>query len=134
DQRCFNSDADNATSTIIDSLNLMGVGVLCDGGLAFINCTRLMLSKEYFYLLSPNEVVIEIQENVPADEETIRECRQLKEAGYALALDNFVPGDKREALVPYARFLKVDTKKVFWEQSAALVSRFGSDQCLMLAH
>src|SRR5438128_1335033 len=44
DQRCFDADADSATSTIIDSLNLMGGGVLCDGRLAFINCTRVMLS------------------------------------------------------------------------------------------
>jgi len=132
DQRYFNADADSATSCVIDSLNLMGVGVLCDGRLAFINCTPVMLSKEYFFLLSPQEVVIEIPEMITVDGDTIGECKALKEAGYAIALDNFVPRDAREALVPYAAFLKVDTKKVLREECVSLVSQYGK-RCLMLA-
>lgn len=133
DQRYFNSDADQGTSAIIDSLNLMGIGVLCDGRPAFINCTQLMLSKEYFYLLSRDEVVIEIQETVQPNEEVVSQCKRLHEAGYSIALDNFVPGDARGTLVPFARFIKVDTKKVYSEDAAALVSQYGKD-CLMLAH
>jgi len=132
DQRYFNADADSATSAIISSLNLMGTGVLCDGQLAFINCTQGMLAKESFFLLSRDEVVIEIQETVEPNEDILRECKLLNEAGYVLALDNFVPGDPREALVPFARFIKVDTKKVYGDQAALLVSKYGQG-CLMLA-
>jgi len=55
---------------------------------------------EYFALLPPNEVVVEIQETVAADEEVKEACKRLKRGGYSIALDNFVAGDDREALVP----------------------------------
>ena len=128
----FTSDAENATSTAIDTLNVIGLEVLCDGRVAFINCTHQMLLKEHFLLLPPNEVVVEIQETVPADESAVGACRRLKEAGYAIALDNFVPNDAREHLVPYSRFIKIDTRYVRAEQSAALAARYGS-RCRMLA-
>jgi c-di-GMP-related signal transduction protein len=40
DERRFASDSENATSATIDTLNLVGLGVLCDGRMAFINCTH----------------------------------------------------------------------------------------------
>ena len=66
EQRRFLSDADSATSTAIDTLNLVGLGVLCDGRLAFINCIHHALLTDYFTLLPPDDVVVEIQESVPA--------------------------------------------------------------------
>ena len=129
----FKSDADGASSVMIDTLTVMGFDVLCDGRLAFINCTHQMLLKEWFLLLHPDEVVVEIQETVRADESVVAVCHQLKQAGYTIALDNFVPGDKREPLVPFADFLKVDIKKVLPEDSAGLVARYASKPCRMLA-
>ena len=111
EQRSFSSDGDSATSATIDTLSLVGFGVLCDGRLAFINCTHQMLLTDYFALLPPDDVVVEIQETVPADEDVIQACQRLKQGGYSIALDNFVPDDSREALVPYADFIKVDVKK-----------------------
>jgi hypothetical protein len=67
----FTSDADAATSATIYMLNFVGLGVMCDGRLAFINSTRQILLSDYFALLPPQSVVIEIQEGVPADEEVI---------------------------------------------------------------
>jgi c-di-GMP-related signal transduction protein len=43
DERRSTADADIATRTAIDTLNLIGLGVLCDGRSAFINCTHQML-------------------------------------------------------------------------------------------
>jgi c-di-GMP-related signal transduction protein len=129
----FISDAEAATSATIYMLNFVGLGVLCDGRLAFINSTRQMLLSDYFALLPPQSVVIEIQEGVPADEEVIGACQRLKQAGYSIALDNFVPGDKREALAPHARFIKVDITGVSPEDSSALVKLYATEQCRMVA-
>jgi EAL and modified HD-GYP domain-containing signal transduction protein len=76
--RCT-SDGDSATSAAIDILNLVGLAVLCDGRLAFINCTHQTLLTEYFALLPPDDVVVEIQENVPVDEDVARACQRLKQ-------------------------------------------------------
>jgi c-di-GMP-related signal transduction protein len=129
----FASDGERATSATIDMLNFVGLGVLCDGHLAFINCTRQMLLSDYFVLLSPNEVVIEIQETVPAEEEVIQSCQRLHGAGYSIALDNFVPGDAREALVPYARFIKVDIAQVPPQPATELVRLYAGEECRLLA-
>jgi c-di-GMP-related signal transduction protein len=51
DERGFTADADRATRAAIDTLNLIGLGVLCDGRAAFINCTHPMLLLGYFSLL-----------------------------------------------------------------------------------
>ncbi|MBZ5654108.1 MAG: HDOD domain-containing protein [Acidobacteriia bacterium] len=133
EEQRFTSDADGATSVMIDALSVLGFDVLCDGRLAFINCNRQVLLKDELTLLPPGEVVVEIQETVPPDECVVAACQQLKQAGYALALDNFGPGDKREPLVPYADFIKVDVKQVAPDNAAGLVARYASKQCRMLA-
>src|SRR5271156_90102 len=134
DQRRFTSDGERATSATIDTLNLLGLGVLCDGRLAFINCTHHALLTENFALLPPDGIVIEIQETVAADENVLQACQRLKMAGFSIALDNFVPDDAREALVPHADYIKVDITRVPPIQSAALVGRYASATCRMLAH
>jgi len=134
EQRRFNSDGDSATSATIDTLNLVGLGVLCDGRLAFINCTHQTLLTDYFALLPPDDVVVEIQETVPVDEEVERACQRLKQGGYSIALDNFVPDDRRQALFQYADFIKVDVTRVPPAHCASLVARYGSGSCRMLAH
>jgi EAL and modified HD-GYP domain-containing signal transduction protein len=133
DTQHFTSDGDAATCATIHMLNHVGLGVLCDGRLAFINCTRQMLLSDYFSLLNPESVVIEIQENVLADEDVILACQRLKQSGYSIALDNFVPDDNRQALIPYARFVKVDISKVPREQRTTLTGLYASEKCRMVA-
>lgn len=124
EERRFNSDLENATSSIIDTLNVVGFDAVCDGRIAFINCTSQMLLKEFFLLLPAERVVVEIQENVAPDEEIQAACRRLKQKSYAIALDNFVPDDPRESLVPYADFIKVDIRKYPADQNAALAAKY----------
>lgn len=133
DENRFTAGGDAATATAIDTLNVLGVDVVCDGRLAFLNCTQQMLLKGYAALLPPDRIVVEIQPNVPADEDTVEACQRLKAAKYTIALDNFVPFDPREALIPYADIIKIDIRKVPFDESAALVEQYGSPQCRMLA-
>ncbi|HWI67271.1 MAG TPA: hypothetical protein VNS88_02630, partial [Nitrospiraceae bacterium] len=87
----FNSNPEGGTRSIIDTLNVMGLDVVCDGRLAFIKCTHEMLLKDFFLLLPAEKTVIEIQESVPVDDAVVAACDRLKLAGYRIALDNFVP-------------------------------------------
>ena len=129
----FESDAEDATCGAIDTLNLLGLDVVCDAQFAFINCTHEMLLKDYFLLLPPDKVVIEIQETVPADEGVLAACQQLKQKGYSIALDNFLPNDPRESLIPLADFIKVDIRKNSAEQNTAIANRYAGKSCRMLA-
>ena len=129
----FHSDRESATFNTIDTLNVIGLDTICDGRLAFINCTQQMLLKEFFLLLPADKVVVEIQENVVADPRVIAACRQLKQKSYSIALDNFSIDDGREALIPYADFLKVDIRRFTPEQSAELATTYSNQHCQMIA-
>jgi len=134
EDRHFGSvDGDKATSETIDTLNVVGLQVLCDGQLAFLNCSRETLLGDHLALLRPQDLVIEIQANVPPDAEVVHSCERLKQEGYRIALDNFVPDDNRSALAPYADFIKIDILALPREVSAALAKQYASEHCRMVA-
>jgi len=124
-------DSDAASRSTLDASLLLGLDVLCDGRLAFINCTRDLLLND-ITLLPPDRVVVEILETVPADEAVIAACRRLKKAGYMIALDDFVPGGPREPLTSLADIIKVDVKQSSLAQRAA-ISRQNGERCRLLA-
>lgn len=129
----FNADLDTATCSTIDTLNVIGLDAVCDGRLGFVNCTYQMLLKYYFLLLPPDKVVVEIQETVAPDDVVVEACQRLKQKSYLIALDNFVLGDPRESLIPYADFIKVDIRRYTPAQSAEMVALYGK-RARMLAH
>ena len=133
EDRRFTSAANDATSATIDALSVMGFDTLCDGRVAFFDCTRQMLLQDCFALLPPGKVVVEIQESVSPDAEVLAACQRLKQEGRSIALDDFVPGDGREPLLEYADFVKIDIKKVAPAQAANLVAHCVSRQRQMLA-
>lgn len=60
-------------------------------------------------------------------------CRSLQRRGYALALDDFTPGCPAEALLPYAKYVKIDLLLTPPEQLPALGSRLLSRGLCLLA-
>ena len=126
-------DADLASRSTLDSSLLVGLDVLCDGRRAFLNCTRDTLIRGLITLLPSHSTVVEILETVPPDAEVVKACQQLKEAGYLIALDDYVANDPREPLAEIADILKVDLKLTTPEQRAALVKQYGPWRCRMLA-
>ena len=84
-------------------------------------------------LLPSHSTVVEIVETVPVDAEVMNACQRLKEAGYLIALDDFVSDDPREPLAEIADILKVDLKLSTLEQRGALVKKHGPWRCRVLA-
>jgi c-di-GMP-related signal transduction protein len=127
------ADPDAASRSTFDSSLLVGLDVLCDGRRAFLNCTRETLIGGMVTLLPSHSTVVEILETVPVDTEVVAACQRLKEAGYLIALDDFVMNDPRESLVEMADIIKVDIRLTSPEQRAALVKKHGPWRCRMLA-
>src|SRR5882724_1640077 len=120
--RC--DDPEAASRSTLDTSLLMGLDVLSDGRRAFINCTRDMMLKDYMTLLPSSQAVVEVLESVEPDDLVIAACQRLKEAGYMIALDDFVENDKREPLTDFADILKIDVRKTTPEQRIAMVKRY----------
>jgi c-di-GMP-related signal transduction protein len=78
-------------------------------------------------------VVVEILENIQPDEEVVDACRRLKEAGYTIALDDFVDSPGWAPLVALADIIKVDFRLTNQKEQRALVSRHAHKNIRMLA-
>jgi c-di-GMP-related signal transduction protein len=127
------TDPDVASRSTVDTSMLMGLDILCDGRQAFINCTRDTLLKDYVTLLPPGQAVAEIVQSVPVDDLVKAACVRLKNGGYKIALDDFVVNDPRAEFAKFADIIKLDVKATSAEERAALVKRYSTPACRMLA-
>ena len=127
------SDADAASRATLDNSLLIGLDTLCDGRRAFVNCTRDTLIKGLVTLLPSQSTVVEVLESVPADPDVMAACKGLKDAGYLIALDDYVTDDPREPLTQMADIIKVDMKLTTLAQRSDLIKHFGPWRCRVLA-
>jgi c-di-GMP-related signal transduction protein len=132
-ENAFSGDSDEASRATLDRSLLMGLDILCDGRRAFVNCTRDTLIKGLVTLLPSTTTVVEVLESVPADADVVKACRNLKEAGYMIALDDYVANDPRESLADMADIIKVEMQLTTEAERTVLIKKFGPWRCRMLA-
>jgi c-di-GMP-related signal transduction protein len=128
----FRGEGEQASRSTLDTSVVLGLDTLCNGRLAFINCTAAILVKESVTLLPPNQVVIEIVETVEPNEQLIGAIRKLRASGFTIALDNFSPGDHREKLVEFADLIKVDVRTTTTSERSSLLADYRRS-CELLA-
>jgi c-di-GMP-related signal transduction protein len=128
------TDPDQATSKVIsDSFFLLGIPTLTGGKRAFINIPRDFLLNEYVYLIPKESMVVEILETVEPDQEIITACEKLKQAGYLLAVDDFIYDDKYKPLLNLVDFVKIDFLATKGEGRKALLEQYVSSGIRFLA-
>jgi EAL and modified HD-GYP domain-containing signal transduction protein len=102
-------DPSRATCSVIsEGLLLIDAERFAAGRRAFVNVAREALLGGYITLLPKESTVVEILESVEPDDQVVRACRDLRDAGYLLALDDFVYEKRFEPLLDVAHFVKVD--------------------------
>ena len=106
-----------------DAVLTLGLDALTRGRPAFVNFTRGLLLGDAGTLLPPTSMVIEVREDVAIDADVVDACRHLHALGFALALDDFVPGSDAEALMPFVKFVKVDVLQTPADDRATLAAR-----------
>ena len=105
----FTGCGQQASAQVIgDALLAIGFDTLTDGRRAFVNLAAETLLSDASSVLDPELVVLEILEGVEVTPEVLAMCESLVARGYAIALDDFVPGSPAEALLPFAKFVKLD--------------------------
>jgi len=124
---------EGATQSVLDLSLVLGAGSFTDGYRAFINCTRMHLSSGVLRMLPKDMVVLEILEDVPADEEVLSECRKLKAEGYTLAVDDIISTTDRIELISLADIIKVDFMLADETQQKEITLRFARSGVQLLA-
>jgi len=130
---CDGMDLEFASTSVLDTSFLIGFEKITAGHPMFINCPRDFLLRDYVSLFPPKSVVIEILENIKPDQDVVEACRRLRQAGYSIALDDFVDSPDWAPLVALADIIKVDFRLTDRKEQAAIVSRYAGKTIRMLA-
>ncbi|WP_303968525.1 EAL and HDOD domain-containing protein [Sporosarcina ureae] len=81
-------------SLLVNTFLSVGIDQVTSGVRSFINFSGELLAQDLFMSLDPNQVVIEILEDVEITPALLHRLRMFKEAGFTLALDDFILQDQ----------------------------------------
>ena len=132
-QNAFTPYANASASVIADSITLFDLQLLTGHALAFVNVDELALRLGAPRLLPPDRIVVEILETVQPSSEILAICRELRDAGYFFALDDFVDAPHSRPFVELAHFLKVDFQLLDPGARKTLAARYRSPNISLLA-
>jgi EAL and modified HD-GYP domain-containing signal transduction protein len=128
------ADPNQASSKVMsNSFFLLGIDFVTGGKKAFINLTSDLLVQEYATLLPKEAAVVEILETVDPTPEVLNACKNLKEAGYLIALDDFVDKAEYAPLLDLADIIKVDVLATGKEEQRVLLRRLAPKRLRFLA-
>lgn len=102
------TDGDQATTQVIADGFALGARGMDGKARVLINFPRNVLLSPAPYVLPAERCVVEILETVQPEVEVMEACRELKNQGYTLALDDFVGDPGFEPLCEIADIVKVD--------------------------
>ena len=124
---------DAAVSTISSSFNVIGMDKLTSNKKAFFNLTKNLLIQGVPHLLPKEQVVVEILEDVQADDEVVIACQKLKDAGFIMALDDFVYSDHLRPLIDLVNIIKVDFLQTTGDERKNVIEKVDNPKIYFLA-
>ena len=103
----FNGDL--ASASVINTALFGGDPKIVFGGKkVYINFTEKLLTNGIAYLLPPENIVIEVLEDVRPTPEVITALENLYRSGYKIALDDYVENEENSVFLNYAYMVKID--------------------------
>ncbi len=115
-------DGDIATSKLLsNSFFSIGMEQMTGMKRGWINFPEAMLIKKIPLMFPNDKITVEILEDVKPEKEVIASCRELKEKGYTLALDDFCSQAGMEPLISLADIIKVDFMATSMEEIRSMV-------------
>lgn len=102
-------DGDRATRSLLSTALIdFGLSNLTDGRRAYINFTEKLVMSDLILLLEPQQIIIELLEDIPVTERLARRLQELRELGYRMALDDYTGDARYDPILPLIDILKVD--------------------------
>lgn len=105
--------SDGATSTtLINTFLEIGLERLVGKRYAFINLSEQFLLEEDSLPISPQQVILEVLEDVPVNMHLLKAVKRLSEQGFIIALDDYIYNPAHRPLVAMADIIKIDIKQL----------------------
>lgn len=119
------TDNAGATAEVIRrSFKRIGINTVLGESAGFLNVDAEMLYSRHLDALPIDRLVLELLETVVIDDGVIERCRELKQRGFRLALDDVsCYDDSHEPLFEMADIIKIDLPLLDQAALAALVRR-----------
>lgn len=99
----------------------MGTDWLLKGKLAFINMDHRTLMSDFISLLPPDKIIIELVEAVEIDDALLERIKELKEAGFRIAIDKYEATPAMAQLLPFADYIKLDVAMLGKDKTTELL-------------
>ena len=127
-------DGDLATTqVIVDTFSEIGLESIVGNKIAFINMTRNFLVGKIAIPFAPNQVILEVLEDIVIDKTLMHGLGKLDSDGFTLALDDIVAPIHFEPLLNITTIVKIDLMQVDREILPALVSHYKQYNLKLLA-
>ncbi|MDH3354271.1 MAG: HDOD domain-containing protein, partial [Chromatiales bacterium] len=127
-------DGDQATSqVIVNSIMDMGLDRLVGEHPAYINLTRCFITGEIQLPFEPNQVVLELLEDIEPTDEVVAGLKALKKRGYVIALDDFTYTENHHELLDIADIVKLDIMGITPQELESQVQNLKGRQTKLLA-
>lgn len=97
-----------SSAAVLNGLYEIGLNKISDNKISFINFDSDFIHSDSLELIGPNDLVIEVLENVTMNDKLIQRIKYLKQRGYQIALDDFVSFYNTYPLVPLTDIIKFD--------------------------
>ena len=108
DHAVFDSYSHASSSVIMHALGSFGMHEVLGGKFGFINVNLGLLLSEMLELLPIGQTVLELLEMIKLDEQVVERCRELKELGFLLALDDHEFSAANSELYYVIDIIKID--------------------------
>jgi EAL and modified HD-GYP domain-containing signal transduction protein len=114
-----------ATATVINhTFTELGAEAVLGRHVGFLNLNAALLFSDVIELLPQDKVVLEILETVQVTPRLVERCKELKERGFRLALDDFSDRyDEYASLLDIVEIVKVDLQLLDRQQLAQTTAR-----------
>ncbi|KSV58421.1 EAL and HDOD domain-containing protein [Acetivibrio ethanolgignens] len=127
-------DGDRATLQVLsDAITVFGLPYLTNSKMAFVNFTENLLLRDTALLASPDEVAVEILEDVKITKRILEKLQNLKDRGYTLVLDDYIGKEDINKLLPLLDIVKIDFMNTSQEVQERIADALKNSKVTLLA-
>jgi EAL and modified HD-GYP domain-containing signal transduction protein len=112
-------DGNEASSQVIlNAFVVMGIESITENRQVFVNLTRDFIVGKLALPLNPDQLVVEILEDIEIDDEVVEAVGDLKDKGYTVALDDYIFTEDKAPLFDKIDIIKIDLPECDLEKMA----------------
>jgi EAL and modified HD-GYP domain-containing signal transduction protein len=129
----FTNYSHASASVISNVMATFGIEEVLGGKLGFVNVNLDVLFSEFIELLPIEQTVIELLEIIDLNEHVVERCRELRQRGFRLALDDHEYSEKHEEIYKVVHIVKIDILQSDMDELPEIVRAFRHKRLQVLA-